>query len=164
MRFRHRALLYQVSPAKERNTLQNVVASLALLAPGARSRPAQRAGVDLFTALEQSWSRAISTRDAQRLEQFLAPDYSLTVAAAGGLVRVDRAAWLQSTLNEATHEFEFHELTVHEFADSAVVGARCTQKAVYNGNVLSAELLLTDIWVRRGSEWQVSARYASHTQ
>ena len=58
------------------------------------------------------------------------------------------------------HEFRFDDVIVREYGDVAVVSSRCTQKATVGGRDRSGEVFLTDIWVKTGARWQVSARYA----
>ena len=118
-----------------------------------------------FKALEEEWSRAIQAQDKARLEEFLRPEYTLTVAVADQLAHVDRAAWLQNAITGyVIHEFRFHEVTVREYGHIAVVSSRYTQKATVGGRDRSGEFFLTDIWVKSGDRWQVSARYSSRPE
>jgi ketosteroid isomerase-like protein len=116
-----------------------------------------------FRALEEAWTAAIKSQDRASLEPFLRPEYSLTVARAGKpLGFTDRAEWLRNaTTTYVIHEFQFHEIVVREYGDTAVVSSRYTQKATVNGRSRESEAFLTDIWVKTGSAWQVSARYSS---
>lgn len=118
-----------------------------------------------FKTLEEEWSCAIKAQEKAKLEEFLRPEYTLTVARAGQLARTDRASWLQNAITGyVLQEFHFDELTVLEYAQIAVVSSRYTQKATFDGRDRSGEFFLTDIWVKTGDRWQVSARYSSRPE
>ena len=123
---------------------------------------ADDASVAKFKALEEEWSNAIRAQDVAKLEQFLRPEYTLTVARAGKLGHTDRASWLQNAASiYVLHEFRFDEVVVREYGEVAVVSSRYTQRATVDGRDRSGESFLTDIWVKSGDRWQVSARYAT---
>jgi ketosteroid isomerase-like protein len=123
---------------------------------------ADDASVAKFKALEEEWSNAIKAQDRAKLEEFLRPEYTLTVARAGQLAHTDRASWLQNaTTVYVLHEFRFDELMVREYGHVAVVSSRYFQKATVAGRDRSGDAFLTDIWVKTGDRWQVSARYSS---
>ena len=126
---------------------------------------ADDASVAKFRTLEEEWSSAIKAQDRNKLEEFLRPEYTLTVARANQLAHTDRASWLQNaTTGYVLHEFRFDELTVREYGEVAVVSSRYTQKATVGGRDRSGEFFLTDIWVKTGERWQVSARYSSRPE
>ena len=115
-----------------------------------------------FRALEEAWTTAIQAQDRARLEAYLRPEYTLTVAVVGGLTSIDRVTWLEYAVSTyVIHEFQFNELVVREYGNTAVVSSRYTQKATFDGGDLSAEFFITDVWVKTGEKWQVSARYSS---
>ena len=115
-----------------------------------------------FRALEIAWSQAIRAQDRERLETFLSPDYTLTVALPTGLSVTEREAWLQNAVTVyKIHEFEFTEMAVRRIGDVAIVSSRYKQKATVNGRDRSGNAFLTDVWVRADGKWRVSARYSS---
>jgi ketosteroid isomerase-like protein len=121
-------------------------------------------GTTKFRALEEAWTAAVKSQDRARIEPFLRPEYSLTVARAGRpLESTDRAEWLKNaTTIYVIHEFQFLEIVVREYGNTAVVSSRYAQKATVNGRYRESEAFLTDVWVKTGNAWQVSARYSSH--
>ena len=115
-----------------------------------------------FRALEIAWSQAIRAQDREKLETFLSPDYTLTVALPTGLSVTEREAWLQNAVTVyKIHEFEFTEVAVRRIGDVAIVSSRYKQKATVNGRDRSGNAFLTDVWVRADGKWRVSARYSS---
>jgi ketosteroid isomerase-like protein len=140
--------------------LRIAAALFVLISGGARG--ADDATTAKFRTLEEEWSNAIRAQDVAKLEQFLRPEYTLTVARAGKLGHTDRASWLQNAASiYVLHEFRFAEIVVREYGDVAVVSSRYTQRATVDGRDRSGESFLTDIWVKTGDRWQVSARYAT---
>lgn len=136
-----------------RSISMGILLSLAPSSAESQDTPAGR-----FRALEEAWSNAIKAQDQARLEQFLRPEYTLTVARAGKpLASADRASWLKSAVTTyVIHEFQFNEIGVREYGNIAVVTARYAQKATINGRFRSDESFLTDVWVKTGNQWQVS--------
>lgn len=115
-----------------------------------------------FRRLENAWTEAVKAQDEGRIASFLAPDYTLTVAQPAGLVSTDRATWLRNaTTAFQVHEFAFKDLVVRRYGEVAVVSAIYTQRATVNGRERSGDAFLTDVWVKVGGEWKVSARYSS---
>ena len=62
---------------------------------------------------------------------------------------------------------EFQDLLVREYGPVTVMQARVALRAHLDGQEMSGESYLTDIWVNRGANWQVMAgveslQHASH--
>jgi hypothetical protein len=109
--------------------------------------------------LEEAWMEAVRTRDRPALEALVGAEFKLTSASTGV---VPRAAWLQSALSGYVVEwFQFERLDVDLYGHVAVVSARYSQRAVWEGEPLAYTFLLTDVWVSRDGRWQVVARHSS---
>ena len=133
--------------------------------PATAASPVDDPAVIEFRAREEAWANAIKAQDRAALEAFLAPDYSLTVALAGGLAKVNRASWLKNAVSTyKLHEFSFDEVAVRQYGNTAVVTSRYTQKATVDGGDRSGQFFLTDVWVRLKGKWKVSARYSSRLE
>src|SRR5262249_7641629 len=87
------------------------VCLIALALPALAQTPAAKSDAlsDEFKKREIEWTNLIVKGDGKALDEWLTPDYELTIAAAGApLIRVPRAAWLNAA--ETTyriHSFEF---------------------------------------------------------
>jgi ketosteroid isomerase-like protein len=115
-----------------------------------------------FQRLEIAWSEAIRDQDREALEEFLAPEYTLTVAQSDRLGVTDRATWLKNaTEGYKLHEFAFKEIVVRRYGNVAVVSSFYTQQATVNGRDRSGDAFLTDVWEKVGGKWRVSARFSS---
>jgi ketosteroid isomerase-like protein len=104
------------------------------------------------------WMRAGQTRDRARLEQLVAPEFTITGAAGV----VDRAAWMRNAAERMTFEsFDYTEPAIAVYGDVALMRSRWNQTATLDGKPWSGEFLLTDVWVRRENGWQVVARHST---
>lgn len=109
--------------------------------------------------LEETWAEAVLRRDREMLETLVGPEFTLTSASTGV---VPRGAWLQSALTSYVVEwYEFERVDVDLYGHVAVVNARYSQRAVWEGEPLAYTFLLTDVWVSRDARWQVVARHSS---
>ncbi len=106
-------------------------------------------------AREQAWMEAVQRKDIEALEQILGPDYAYTASGQG---RWSRQRWLETVAVYDIHRFEFVDVDVREYGDAAVVLAHYQQEASVAGIRRSGDFLITDVWVRRGDQWQVVAR------
>ena len=142
--------------------IPNLMAAAFLFAVANMAFGAEPTAVEKFRALEEVWSNAIKAQDKAKLEELLRPEYTLTVPSAGQVGLTDRATWLKNAVTTyVIHDFQFHELEVREYGDTAVVSSRYTQKATINGRYRSSESFLIDVWVKTGDKWQVSARFSN---
>ena len=111
--------------------------------------------------LEQEWMQAMQQRDADRLEELVAPEFVFTA------IHIDpepmsREAWMGAAMGGySISSFYYDEMDVVVAGDTAVVHSRYSQIASYNGRNLSSMFRLTDVWSRREGAWQVVARHSS---
>jgi ketosteroid isomerase-like protein len=109
--------------------------------------------------LQNDWMEAWRRDDRARLEELLAPEFTLTSARSDQIV--DRAAWLRLLDQVNAESFEYSDFLVQVFGDAAVVKSRLTQVASVAGQPWNETFMLTDVWVRRDGRWQVVARHSS---
>jgi hypothetical protein len=117
-----------------------------------------------FRGLETQWMDAAKAQNRPQLEEFLAPNYVLTIAVQGKpLVHVSRADWLSAAYK--IQAYEFKELFARRFGNGVVVvTSYYTQKATMDGRERSGDFLLTDIWVHDGKRWRVTWRHSSQPE
>ena len=109
--------------------------------------------------LQNDWMEAWQRDDRVRLEELLAPEFTLTSARSDQIV--DRAAWLGLLDHVKAESFTYSDFLVHVFGDAAVVKSRLSQVATVAGQPWNETFMLTDVWVRRDGRWQVVARHSS---
>jgi ketosteroid isomerase-like protein len=162
-----------MEPMRAFHTVRGVLllATAACQGRGADSAPidspAMTAGVtggrsieDSVRTLEQVWADAVRTRDSSRLEQLMAPDFTLASAADSARPPVPRAVWMQNTLQHLRVDsirLGPAQVTVH--GDTA----RATLQFVWAGQFMQTppfrdSTQLTDTWVRGSGGWRVHRR------
>ncbi len=109
--------------------------------------------------LQNAWMDAWRRQDRVRLEQILAPEFTLTSARTDRLV--DRAEWLSLLDTVRNESFEYSDFRIDVFGDAAVVRSKLSQVATVGEQRWDATFALTDVWIRRGGRWQVVARHSS---
>ena len=109
--------------------------------------------------LQNAWMDAWQRLDYGRLEEILAPEFSLTSARSDQLVH--RAEWLRLLDQVRNVSFEYSDVRVQVFGDAAVVKSRMSQVASVGDQPWNETFMLTDVWVRRDGRWQVVARHSS---
>jgi hypothetical protein len=116
--------------------------------------------------LEHAWMQALKDRQWEKLEEFLAPEYTLRVSDAPA-VSIPRDIWLRNSrvynLTAFSHrDFQLQRIT----PDVVVVSFVQTQTAKPQppGQPAvdrSGNFYLVDVWKKIGSEWKVAARYSA---
>ncbi len=115
----------------------------------------------IFQELELRWAAAIQRQDKEQLDEvFLAPDYALRISDDPAR-KISRADWLATIPIYNTRSLSIRVLEVRSFGDVAVVSHVVTQQADVSGVDRSGDFFIIDVWIRRGEEWKVSARYSS---
>jgi hypothetical protein len=88
--------------------------------------------------LQREWMDAWRRDDRARLEEILAPEFTLTSARTDRLV--DRTEWLRLLETTRSESFEYSDFLVQVFGDAAVVKSRLTQVATVGGQPLERDV------------------------
>ncbi|HXG68847.1 MAG TPA: DUF4440 domain-containing protein [Blastocatellia bacterium] len=111
--------------------------------------------------LENEWAAAWQKPDAETLKRILADDFTLTSSLSTGEL-TDKAGYIDLAVNRAkVSEHGFDKTKVRVYGDTAVVNTLFRMKATLDGKDWSGDFLFTDVWVKRGGQWQLVARHAS---
>ena len=114
--------------------------------------------VNELVELSHDLVRAVQTHDVARLETMLAREFTL-LGAAGEL---DRVGLLDAAAGRyQIDSFGYEEIDTEIYGNTAVIVSRYSQSARLDGRDVSADMHVTDIWVRRNSRWQVVRRHAT---
>jgi ketosteroid isomerase-like protein len=109
-------------------------------------------------AAAKNFSEVIERRDVKAAELILGAEYSLMAPGSGETVR---AKWLANLPDYIIHSYEFLDIKLQVYGETAVMRSRYKQSATVGGKDRSGELLLTDVWVKRDHRWQIVARHTS---
>ncbi|MFL5827820.1 MAG: nuclear transport factor 2 family protein [Thermoleophilaceae bacterium] len=109
--------------------------------------------------LEHAWLEATRTRDMEFLERLLGHEFTLTTGRPGVEVR-SRGEWLDVTRDSyAINSFEFADLDVRLYGDTALVRSHYRQRGEMGGEDRTTSYLMSDVLVRRAGRWQAVARH-----
>lgn len=109
--------------------------------------------------LEREWMAAWVARDRAACERTPADDFMLTSARG---ILMPKNDWLAAAMSSfVCTAFDWEELLVRPFGDAALVHGRARQQASVAGQDWSGVFLVTDVWVRRNSQWQVVSRHGT---
>ena len=125
---------------------------------GGRVTTASSVVAEELVALSQELVRAVQEHDISRLDALLAEEFSLD-GAAGTLARDELME--AATGAYAIEDFGYQEIDPQVYGNTAVVVSRYRQTASLGGRDASAELRITDVWVRRDGRWQIVRRHAT---
>lgn len=109
--------------------------------------------------LQNDWMDAWRRADNRRLEEILAPEFTLTSARTDQIV--NRSDWLRMLAGVRNESFAYSDFRIDVFGDAAVVRSRMTQVAMVGDQRWDGTFVLTDVWIRRAGRWQVVARHSS---
>lgn len=103
-------------------------------------------------AVDEEWSRAIVSNDAERIGSFMADDWVM-VSASGMATKEEFLAFVRS--GELTHSAmeRVNDGRIRVYGDTAVLTARVTNTAHYGGQRFDADEWTSDLFVRRDGRW-----------
>ncbi len=135
----------------------------------AQTSPATAASAteQVIVELEKKWNKAIQSQDVAQMGQFIADSYFLAVGVEGQPLQiVPRDRWLENLKFYKIHSYSIDDIKVHVYGDTAVVLMLYTQKATVGRTPrdLSAQFVLTDIWLKRKDGWRVTERHSSRPE
>jgi ketosteroid isomerase-like protein len=114
---------------------------------------------EAVTAREKQWMQAWIDKDEARFNDILADDFLLS-SARGRFM--NKEEWMQAAAGPFTCiDFEWNEIKVRAYGDTAVVNAIVTQQASVGDEDWSGLFLHTDVWVLQDGRWRVVARHGT---
>ncbi len=112
--------------------------------------------------LEEELRQAEVRLDKEALDRIYADD--IMVTAPIGIV-VDKSAIWEEVRNAAgrakVETFNKDDMKVRAYGDTAVASYQLTIKAQYEGQDISQNLWITDVWLKRQGRWQVISRHTA---
>ena len=109
--------------------------------------------------LENDWMQAMMKRDRPRLEELLAPEFTVTGMKYIDSAAVSRNMWLYNTLHDlkidSVHFIKAKATTIDNIG---IVKAHFYWGGSYDENRFSDSTSFVDTWIKRYSGWQVVSR------
>lgn len=111
--------------------------------------------------LEQKLMEALKGRDSVALKSLLADDFvpvGVNITAA----QPDKTRFIEWSLkNSEMKSAAVEKTTVRVYQSTAVVTVQYKQPAAVGGAAADGNFIATDIWVRRGKQWQAVSHHVS---
>ena len=116
---------------------------------------------ELIEKLEGEWRDALCRKDMDRLRALVHPDFTLIGTRSTGPFTMRRDDWLEAIeRREVDHiDLEIRDATVLDRVMIGTVMARWRLR--YLGRLVEDCVLLTDVWVLDGGEWQAIRRHST---
>jgi hypothetical protein len=134
-------------------------------APSPPVVPAAAPSAEEFLRRETEWAQMLANKNGAALEHLLAPEFLITGVGSTVADPVGgRGEWLQSVEKYPWPIHQVSDVRIAALGDTVVV--KCVWSGVYPPDSLTTDggalqLLVTDVWVRRGEDWVVLARHSS---
>ncbi len=116
--------------------------------------------IDVAT-LEAEWRDALLAKDEGALRRLIHPRYKLVGIRATGSVAVDLEQWIAALRRMDIASLDVRVVECVALDEVIVATIDAQWKVRYLGQLIEERVLLTDVWVRAGSGWQVIRRHSS---
>ena len=115
-----------------------------------------------LVTLTNAWTDAINTKDRSKLDELMAPEY--TLYGWSGELRAPRLQWLDNLFNHVKiRENTLRELSPRVYGDFAIVTSVGTWAGTWDGEPFNQKTIVVDTWRRINGRWRVVTR-TSHIE
>jgi ketosteroid isomerase-like protein len=114
----------------------------------------------IITELEHDWVNAIVAKDTATLDRIIAEDFNGTTPEAYDYPKAMAIDDIK-TGTYAVDSMALDDVSVNVYGDTAVSFTSQREKSRYAGEDRSGHYHFTDVWVKRGGQWQVVASHGS---
>lgn len=112
-----------------------------------------------LTKLENEWMNAMMQRDRPKLDELVAPQFSLSGMKDIDSAAVPRGMWMQNTLNDLkVDSVRFLKIKATTISDVGIVRARFYWSGTYDDDHFADSASLVDTWIKNENGWQVVNR------
>ena len=115
----------------------------------------------LIDGLEREWRDALCTKDMDRLQSLVHPDFVLIGTRSTGPFVMHRDEWLDAIQRR---DVDTIDLEVHDASalDQVMVGTvQAKWRVKYLGRVIEDCVVLTDVWVKDEGRWRALRRHST---
>lgn len=112
-------------------------------------------------ALEGEWRDALMAKDEATLRRLIHPQFKLIGIRSSGAVAVDLEQWMAALQRMDIVNLEVRVTDCLALDNTLIATVDAQWKVRYLGQLIDERVLVTDVWVREGSNWQVVRRHSS---
>jgi ketosteroid isomerase-like protein len=110
---------------------------------------------DEFETLEREWAQAIAGHDVETARRLLADDFRLSSAIWRDR-EIEKETWIETMVEGTeTESIDVHDVQARRFGDLVVVSCGVSWQARWNGEDISDDYQVTDVWRREPDGWKV---------
>lgn len=116
---------------------------------------------DIITGLEESLMTAVKEHNAATLNNLLANDFTPLGESVYG-EKTDKKGYIQRVAkNSKLTNYDFDKITVRVYGQTAVSTVEYKQKSADANSTLNGDFIATNIWFKRGNQWQLISHHTS---
>ena len=111
--------------------------------------------------LERAWRDALFAKDEAKLRQLIHPQFKLVGIRSTGTVGVNLEDWLVALEKMDIASLEIRVVDSIREGETIVATVDAQWKVRFMGHPIDERVLLTDVWVKVGDDWQVLRRHSN---
>jgi ketosteroid isomerase-like protein len=115
----------------------------------------------LIDGLEQEWRDALCSKDMERLQTLVHPDFVLIGTRSTGPFMMNRDEWLDAIQRRDVHEIDVEVQSASKLDNVMIGTVQARWRIKYLGRVIEDCVVLTDVWVKAHDQWQVIRRHST---
>lgn len=115
----------------------------------------------VIEGLEREWRDALCSKDMEKLQSLVHPDFVLIGTRSTGPFMMGREEWLDAIQRRDVDSIEL-EVRDATSLDQVMVGTvQAKWRLKYLSRIIEDCVLLTDVWVKDGDRWRAIRRHST---
>ena len=115
----------------------------------------------LIEGLEREWRDALCGKDMERLRSLVHPDFVLIGTRSTGPFMMERDEWLDAIQRRDVDSIDLDVRDATSLSDVMIGTVHARWRIKYLGRVIEDCVVLTDVWVKEGGQWQAIRRHST---
>lgn len=115
----------------------------------------------LIENLEQEWRDALCSKDMERLQTLIHPDFVLIGTRSTGPFIMNREEWLDAIQRRDVDAIDVDVQAASKLESVMIGTVQARWRIKYLGRIIEDCVVLTDVWVKDDGQWQVIRRHST---
>jgi hypothetical protein len=112
-------------------------------------------------ALEQAWRDALFAKDEKALRKLIHPKFQLVGIRSTGTLSVGLEQWIETLGKMDIANLEVRVCNSVVCKNTMIATVEAKWRLRFLRHLIDERVLLTDVWIKDGKEWQVIRRHSS---
>jgi hypothetical protein len=112
-------------------------------------------------ALEQGWRDALFAKDEKALRKLIHPNFQLVGIRSTGTLSVGLDQWIETLGKMDIANLDVRVCNSVVCKNTMIATVEAKWKLRFLRHLIDERVLLTDVWVKDGKDWQVIRRHSS---